>query len=207
MVPPPLQGDPIEWISAHRYHHLHTDTPLDPHSPYEGFWFSHLGWLFDQKYREFRTSDKSNSREMERQPFYRFLRRTYALHILAQFLVLFYFAGFPGIVWGGALRICWVLHNTWNVNSVAHVWGYQTYKTGDLSRNNWLVALLTFGEGWHNNHHAFKFSARHGLQWWQFDATYIVIKALEVSCNSPRPPPRIYVYLSRINGTGVIYSV
>jgi len=174
-----IQGDPIEWVTAHRYHHLHTDTALDPHSPYEGFWFSHLGWLLDHRYREFRVSDQSNTKEMQRQFFYRLIRNTYPLHSIMQFCALYYFAGFPGIVWGGAMRICWVYHNTWTVNSVAHVWGSQTYNTGDLSRNNWLVALLTFGEGWHNNHHAFKFSARHGMEWWQLDVTYMIIKTLE----------------------------
>ena len=174
-----VQGDPLEWVSSHRYHHLHCDTPLDPHSPYEGFWWSHMGWLLDHNATLERVHDRSNASDLASQPFYRHLADHYVWHVVAQFAVLYALGGLPALVWGGALRIIWVYHITWFVNSAAHVWGSQTYNTGDLSRNNWWVGLLAFGEGWHNNHHAFEFSARHGLEWWQFDMTWIVIKALE----------------------------
>ena len=100
------------------------------------------------------------------------------------------FGGLPAVVWGGALRVCWVYHITWFVNSVCHVWGKQAYDAGDLSRNNWWVGLLAFGEGWHNNHHAFEFSARHGLEWWQVDMTWGVVallKALGLAKNVKLP--------------------
>jgi len=173
------QGDPIEWVSSHRYHHLHTDTPLDPHSPYEGFWWSHMGWLLDNSATLERVSNRGNASDLESQWFYRWLQATWPWHVVGQFVALYLIGGFPAMVWGGALRMCWVYHITWFVNSASHCWGYQTFNTGDLSRNNWWVAILAFGEGWHNNHHAFEFSARHGLEWWQFDMTWMLIKTLE----------------------------
>lgn len=174
-----VQGDPAEWVSSHRYHHLHCDTPLDPHSPYEGFWWSHMGWLLDHKTTLERVHDRSNAADMYKDPFYRHLEKYYGLHVAAQLGLLYALGGFPALVWGGALRIVWVYHITWFVNSAAHVWGNQTYNTGDLSRNNWWVGILAFGEGWHNNHHAFEWSARHGLEWWQVDMTWMMIKFLE----------------------------
>lgn len=174
-----VQGDPIEWASSHRYHHLHTDTPMDPHSPYEGFWWSHMGWLLDNEATLTRVGRRGNTADLEAQPFYRFIRDTYAWHVVAQFVGLYLLGGFPAVVWGGALRVAWVYHITWFVNSASHCWGSQSYNTGDLSRNNWWVGILAFGEGWHNNHHAFEFSARHGLEWWQYDATWAVISTLQ----------------------------
>ncbi|KAI8472570.1 MAG: fatty acid desaturase-domain-containing protein [Monoraphidium minutum] len=174
-----VQGDPIEWVSSHRYHHLNTDSVLDPHSPYEGFWWSHMGWLLDNQTTLERVYDRKNASDMEAQPFYTWIRDTYIWHVVAQFAALYALGGLGAVVWGGALRMCWVYHITWFVNSASHVWGYQTYNTGDQSRNNWWVGLLAFGEGWHNNHHAFEFSARHGLEWWQLDMTWLCICALE----------------------------
>lgn len=174
-----VEGDPIEWSSSHRYHHLHTDTPLDPHSPYEGFWWCHMGWLLDNEATLQRVSDRRNAEDLSNQPYYRWLKDTYVWHVAAQFVALYLLGGFPAIVWGGALRMCWVWHITWFVNSASHCWGYQDYNTGDLSRNNWWVGILAFGEGWHNNHHAFEYSARHGLEWWQFDMTWIIISTME----------------------------
>ncbi|KAK9810059.1 hypothetical protein WJX72_004138 [[Myrmecia] bisecta] len=174
-----VQGDPLEWVSSHRYHHLHTDTPLDPHSPYEGFWWSHMGWLLDNKITLDRVGTRGNMGDLTTQPFYKFIEKTYAWHVVAMFAALYAFGGLPAVVWGGALRVAWVYHITWFVNSASHVWGYQSYSTGDLSRNNWWVGILAFGEGWHNNHHAFEYSARHGFEWWQWDPTWYVIWTLE----------------------------
>ncbi|KAG1658363.1 hypothetical protein FOA52_005744 [Chlamydomonas sp. UWO 241] len=173
------QGDPLEWVSGHRYHHLHTDTPLDPHSPFEGLWWSHAGWLLDNDVTIKRVGDRTNASDMESQWFYRWLGQTWPWHVVGQFALLFALGGLPALVWGGALRVCWVYHITWFVNSASHVWGNQTYNTGDLSRNNWWVGILAFGEGWHNNHHAFEFSARHGLEPHQIDMTYMIVQALQ----------------------------
>lgn len=184
-----VQGDPKEWVSTHRYHHLHCETPLDPHSSYEGFWWSHVGWIVENGATLERVGDRSNVRDMD-VPFYNHLEKHYAVHLGLMFAALFAIGGFPAVVWGGAVRIVWVWHITWLVNSACHLWGKQSYNTGDLSMNNWWVGILAWGEGWHNNHHAFEFSARHGLEWWQFDMTWQLIcllKATGLACNVKLP--------------------
>ncbi|XVF24784.1 hypothetical protein REPUB_Repub13aG0157400 [Reevesia pubescens] len=175
-----LQGNPIDWVSTHRYHHQFCDSDRDPHSPIEGFWFSHMSWLFDTNSVSERCGEPTNVGDLEKQPFYKFLQSTYILHPIALGVLLYALGGFPFLVWGMGVRIVWVYHITWLVNSACHVWGKQAWNTGDLSRNNWWVALLAFGEGWHNNHHAFEYSARHGLEWWQLDMTWYVIKFLQL---------------------------
>jgi len=182
-----VQGDPKEWVSTHRYHHLHCETPLDPHSSYEGFWWSHMGWILENAVTLDRVGDRTNIADMASQPFYNHLEKHYNAHLGLMFAALFAvgaalggpMGGLGAMVWGGAVRVVWVWHVTWFVNSVCHLWGKQTYNTGDLSMNNWWVGLLAWGEGWHNNHHAFEFSARHGLEWWQFDMTWMLIKGLQ----------------------------
>ncbi|KAM7475907.1 hypothetical protein LguiB_023150 [Lonicera macranthoides] len=174
-----LQGHPIDWVSVHRYHHQFCDSEKDPHSPTEGFWFSHMSWIFDTNAVEERCGKPNNVADLEKQPFYRFLRNTYLAHPIALGALLYAIGGFPFIVWGMGVRIVCVYHITWLVNSASHVWGKQAWNTGDLSRNNWWVAVLAFGEGWHNNHHAFEYSARHGLEWWQLDMTWYVVRFLQ----------------------------
>uniref|UniRef100_A0A5B7BV30 Fatty acid desaturase domain-containing protein n=1 Tax=Davidia involucrata TaxID=16924 RepID=A0A5B7BV30_DAVIN len=175
-----LQGSPIDWVSTHRYHHQFCDSERDPHSPIEGFWFSHMSWLFDKNSVVQRCGKPNNVGDLEKQPFYRFLSRTYIVHPVLLGALLCALGGFPFLVWGMGVRIVWVYHITWLVNSACHVWGKQAWNTGDLSRNNWWVALLAFGEGWHNNHHAFEYSARHGIEWWQLDMTWYVVWLLQV---------------------------
>lgn len=187
-----IQGDPIEWVSSHRYHHLHTDTPLDPHSPYEGFWWSHMGWLLDNKAAIEKVGNRNNAADMMKQPFYEFMEKTYSWHIIVMFSLLFILGGIEAVIWGGALRCIWVYHVTWAVNSIAHIWGDRPYETGDLSTNNWLVGLLAFGEGWHCNHHKYEFSARHGLEWWQIDFTWyiiLILKNLKLAYDIRLPTP------------------
>ncbi|XP_010250157.2 PREDICTED: palmitoyl-monogalactosyldiacylglycerol delta-7 desaturase, chloroplastic-like [Nelumbo nucifera] len=174
-----LQGNPMDWVSTHRYHHQFCDSDRDPHSPIEGFWFSHMSWLFDTRSVVERCGEPNNVGDLQKQPFYRFLQRTYIAHPIALGAVLYAVGGFPYLVWGMGARIVWVYHITWLVNSACHVWGQQAWNTGDLSRNNWWVALLAFGEGWHNNHHAFEYSARHGLEWWQLDITWYTVRLLQ----------------------------
>ncbi|XP_059291228.1 palmitoyl-monogalactosyldiacylglycerol delta-7 desaturase, chloroplastic [Lycium ferocissimum] len=174
-----LQGNPIDWVSTHRYHHQFCDSDKDPHSPLEGFWVSHMSWMFDTNTITERTGKPNNVGDLEKQGFYRFVRDTYIIHPVALAALLYAVGGFPYIVWGMGVRIVWVYHITWLVNSASHVWGKQAWNTGDLSRNNWWVALLAFGEGWHNNHHAFEYSARHGLEWWQLDMTWYVVRFLQ----------------------------
>ncbi|KAF8011711.1 hypothetical protein BT93_J2097 [Corymbia citriodora subsp. variegata] len=175
-----VQRDPIYWVSIHRYHHQYCDSERDPHSPLEGFWFSHMSWLFDIDFMYQKCGGPNNVGDLQKQPFYRFLHNTYFAHPIALAILLYVLGGVPFLVWGMGVRIVVVYHITWLVNSVCHVWGKQAWNTGDLSRNNWWVAILTFGEGWHNNHHAFEYSARHGLEWWQLDMTWYVVSLLQV---------------------------
>ncbi|XP_038718376.1 palmitoyl-monogalactosyldiacylglycerol delta-7 desaturase, chloroplastic-like [Tripterygium wilfordii] len=176
-----LQGPPIDWVSVHRSHHKFGDSERDPHSPIEGFWYSHMSWLLYRTSISKTCREHNNVGDLKKQPFYRFMQRTHHLHPIALGVLLYALGGFPFFVWGMAVRIVWVWHITWMVNSVCHIWGKQAWKTGDLSRNNWLVAVLSFGEGWHNNHHAFEYSARHGLEWWQLDLTWIVVRLLQAA--------------------------
>ncbi|BFG30105.1 hypothetical protein CerSpe_163800 [Prunus speciosa] len=175
-----LQGSPIEWVSSHRYHHQFTDTEKDVHSPLQGFWFSHMGWILDSGSRFGKYGGLKNVEDLKRQPFYRFLHRTFLLHSVVLLGSLLYFmGGFPFLAWGLGVRMVCVFHSTMLVNSAGHIWGKQVYLTGDMSRNNWWLGLFALGEGWHNNHHAFDFSARQGFEWWQVDVTWYVIRFLQ----------------------------
>ncbi|KAL5721416.1 hypothetical protein ACHQM5_005067 [Ranunculus cassubicifolius] len=173
------QGDPIYWVSTHRYHHKVTDTPRDPHSPVEGFWFSHIGWIFDVNKILEKGGNYKNAPDLTGQWYYRFLQKTSLLHIFLLGFLLYMVGGFPFVIWGMGVRTVWAYHVTFAVNSVCHTWGHQAWDTGDLSKNNWVLSLITFGESWHNNHHAFEYSARQGLEWWQIDLTWYVIMGLE----------------------------
>ncbi|KAL2462755.1 Palmitoyl-monogalactosyldiacylglycerol delta-7 desaturase [Forsythia ovata] len=174
-----VQRDPIFWVSTHRYHHQFCDTEKDPHSPIRGFWFSHIGWSIENNSIVEKCGKLNNVGDLEKQPFYKFLESTYFIHPIALGALLYALGGFPYIVWGMGVRSVYVYHITFLVNSASHTWGKQAWNTDDLSRNNWLVAMITFGEGWHNNHHAFEYSARQGLEWWQIDITWYVIRLLE----------------------------
>jgi len=174
-----FQGSPIEWVATHRVHHATSDTDGDPHSTKRGLSWAHIRWILQ------RNPNVTTPEEMKRfvpdligDPFYRFIR---PLHIPLQILlavVLFAFGGWSWVIWGIFARLVFTYHTTWLVNSAAHAVGYQTYKTSDRSTNSWWVALLSFGEGWHNNHHAFPFSARHGMAWYEIDPTWWIIKGL-----------------------------
>ncbi|GAQ93176.1 FAD5-like desaturase [Klebsormidium nitens] len=175
-----FEGKPTFWVSSHRFHHLQTDTPLDPHSPAEGFWWSHMGWVMDKLSKDHRAGCvvENNVDDMRSQRFYQHMEDWYWAHVWGSFLLLYVIGGWPALIWGGPLRVVSVWHGTFSVNSASHIWGSQPYKTGDLSRNLWWVAVVSFGE-WHNNHHAFGFSARHGLEWWEFDVSWYIIRLLQ----------------------------
>jgi fatty-acid desaturase len=174
-----LQGAPIEWVSQHRKHHAHTDRPGDPHNAHRGMKWAHFEWLF--RTNADRLPPEARARwapDLVNDPFYIALEK---LNVPLQLVVggaLFALGGWSWVIWGLFARLVFVYHSTWLVNSAAHDSGYQTYRTNDLSTNNWFVAMLTFGEGWHNNHHAFPSSARHGLRWFELDPTYWAIKLL-----------------------------
>ncbi|HTL46913.1 MAG TPA: fatty acid desaturase [Verrucomicrobiae bacterium] len=174
------QGGPVSWVAAHRLHHTRSDMEGDPHSPLQGFFWAHMGWCMNKSkdIDNFALYSK-HAPDLAKDKGLVFLDR---IHILWTFLLaagLYAWGGWPYVIWGVFVRLVLVYHSTWLVNSAAHVWGYKTYDSKDDSRNLWWVALITYGEGWHNNHHAFQHSARHGLKWWEFDSTYLAIQILE----------------------------
>ncbi|MGF1480234.1 MAG: acyl-CoA desaturase [Cyanophyceae cyanobacterium] len=171
------QGGPIDWIGLHRIHHKHSDTEPDPHDSNRGFWWSHVGWMLFKI-----PADKDIPRytqDIANDPVYQFFQK-YFLPIQIVFgLLLLWLGGWPTVIWGIFVRLALVFHFTWFVNSATHRFGYKSHESHDNSRNCWWVALLTFGEGWHNNHHAYQYSARHGLQWWEIDTTWMMIRCLQ----------------------------
>ena len=176
-----MEGGPIKWSGHHRMHHANPDSEKDPHNSRRGFLFCHMSWIF--KYRP--TFDDPNklrrfARDIHSDSYYRWLETT-----MGQFLpqlvlgaALFAIGGIGMVLWGVCLRMVWVYHVTWFVNSATHFFGYRNYDIDDMSRNTWWVALLAFGEGWHNNHHANQHVAEAGHKWWEFDVTMIVIRSL-----------------------------
>ncbi|MCL6432646.1 MAG: acyl-CoA desaturase [Leptolyngbyaceae cyanobacterium HOT.MB2.61] len=173
------QGGPIEWIGMHRIHHLYSDQANDPHDSTKGFWWSHMGWMLYQL--PIREEIPRFTRDINGDPVYQFLNSYFIPIQIALGVLLYALGGWPFVVWGIFVRIVAVFHCTWLVNSATHMFGYRTYEAeaGDRSTNCWWVALLTYGEGWHNNHHAFQHSARHGLQWWEIDLTWMTISLLK----------------------------
>jgi stearoyl-CoA desaturase (delta-9 desaturase) len=174
-----LQGDPIRWVAVHRKHHAHADHEGDPHSIHLGFKWAHVDWLYR------RNANLPTEEEIRRyapdlyaQPFYRALQWLALPLQIALAALLFALGGWAFVVWGIFVRLVVSYHSTWLVNSAAHMLGYRTYRTADRSTNCWWVALMSFGEGWHNNHHAFPFSARHGLRWFEIDMTWWHVRLL-----------------------------
>ncbi len=172
------QGGPIDWIGMHRIHHLHSDTELDPHDSHQGFWWSHMGWML--YHIPARADVPRYTKDIADDPVYQFLQ-SYFIPIQVVFGgLLFLIGGWPFVVWVIFARLVAVFHCTWLVNSATHQFGYRTYEdSGDDSRNCWWVALVTYGEGWHNNHHAYQYSARHGMKWWEIDLTWMTIQSLK----------------------------
>ncbi len=170
------QGGVIQWVGLHRFHHLHSDQSQDPHDSSNGFFWSHLGWMFYQV--EIEPEVPRITKDIKDDPVYLFLQNYFVLVQVALGLVLYSIGGWPFIVWGVFVRLILVMHCTWLVNSATHMFGYRTFDSDDKSRNCWWVALVTYGEGWHNNHHAYQYSARHGLKWWEIDLTWMTIRLL-----------------------------
>jgi len=174
-----LEGGPIFWVATHRIHHQKSDQPGDPHSPRDGAWWSHIGWILvgESKHNNTRLMAKY-APDLAKDKFYVWLNDYHWVFSVVLGIVLLLVGGLPMLLWGGCLRIVVGLHFTWAVNSATHMWGSRRFATRDDSRNNWWVALVTFGEGWHNNHHAHPTSARHGLTWYEFDISWLTIKLL-----------------------------
>jgi sn-2 palmitoyl-lipid 9-desaturase len=180
-----FQRGPIWWVATHRLHHSQVDKELDPHTPVVSFLWSHILWVLfthPQLDESVETTHRL-ARDLAEDPGMRFLEKYYTAINVGSLLLIYgagYWFGGPKLglsllVWGGFLRMSVLLNATWFVNSAAHLWGYRNYKTNDTSRNNWWVALITWGEGWHNNHHADQRAARNGHHWYEVDITYYVI--------------------------------
>ena len=188
-----LQGTMIHWVGLHRWHHQHSDSIEDVHSPHHGgrgilgflrgFWHSHIGWAF---HADPPGLDRY-VQDLQKSPTLRAASSLFPLWAILGLLVPAAIGGavagswwgaWIGMVWGGLVRIFLVHHVTWSINSVCHIWGFRPFRSEDESRNNIVLGILAFGEGWHNTHHAFPTSARHGLRWWEFDLSYWVIRGL-----------------------------
>jgi stearoyl-CoA desaturase (delta-9 desaturase) len=175
------EGGAIHWVADHRRHHAHSDEETDVHSPvHGGFGWAHMFWWMTPDITSIHTPAYHArwAPDLVKDPVHVWLDRNFIIFPLALAGLLYAIGGMPFLVWGFFVRSVLVLHTTWLVNSATHVWGYRSHETRDSSTNLWWVALLTYGEGWHNNHHAFQTSARHGLRWWEVDMTYIAIKLM-----------------------------
>lgn len=188
-----MQGSLFRWVAVHRRHHQHSDTPSDPHSPQHGgsgilgllrgFWHAHIGWLFEP----YPPDLDHYISDLRASPTLRLVSYLFPLWVALGLaipaalggLITLSWGGFcTGLIWGGLVRLFLVHHVTWSVNSACHLWGLRPYKSHDQSRNNVLFGILAMGEGWHNTHHTFPTSARHGLRWWQIDVSYWAIRMM-----------------------------
>ncbi|MGQ0720649.1 MAG: acyl-CoA desaturase [Candidatus Eiseniibacteriota bacterium] len=171
------QGGPVRWVGIHRIHHRDSDTEDDPHSPRHGFLWAHLLWCLCHD--PLGRNPLDAAKDLRKEPVLAWLDRWFWVPQAVLGVVLYLLGGWGWLIWGLAVRTVFSYHATWLVNSASHTWGYQTFPTGDDSRNNWWVALISWGEGWHNNHHAHQRSARHGLRWFELDPTWWTLRALE----------------------------
>ena len=190
-----VQGPLLEWVALHRRHHQHSDGEEDPHSPHahgggvrgvlRGMWHAHVGWMFSRD-----PEDLSRYvGDLQADTLIRRVSSTWTLWsafglvlpaVLGGLITWTWTGVLLGFIWGGLTRVFLVHHVTWSINSVCHLWGTRPFRSHDESRNNAIFGVIGLGEGWHNNHHAFPTSARHGLRWWEFDASYLIIRGLEL---------------------------
>ena len=182
------QNGPLWWVGHHRHHHRHADRDDDAHSPRRGFFWSHMGWLFSPRcvgVRRHLVADLARFRELVLLERYSYaVNLTYALVLYAcgeAWRALYNAAGTNGlqfVVWGTVVSTVCVYHSVWSANSICHRYGSRRYATSDDSRNNFLVSLVTFGDGWHHNHHSCPYSARHGFRRWELDLNFVILKLL-----------------------------
>jgi sn-1 stearoyl-lipid 9-desaturase len=172
-----LQGGIIWWVGLHRHHHLHSDEDVDHHDSKKGFLWSHIRWMCFEIPAE--SDIPRFTKDIANDPFYQFLNEYFFPLQVVLGVVLYAIGGWPFVFWGVFARLVIVYHCTWLVNSATHKFGYRNFETTDNSTNCWWVALTTYGEGWHNNHHAYQHSARHGMKWWELDITWMTIQVLQ----------------------------
>ncbi len=176
-----LEAGPIAWVVTHRIHHAHTDVPGDPHTPRDGSWWAHMGWVLKgtaQRYKK--DVCMRYAPDLMKDTVQRWFERLYYVPVIVLGVALLSIGGWPMLFWGVFLRVTLNLHATWLVNSATHLWGGRRFETKDDSRNTWWVALLTWGEGWHNNHHAHPSAAKHGLAWYEVDVNWWGIRTLKL---------------------------
>lgn len=175
-----LQGGPIFWVAGHRRHHAYTeDVNKDPYSAKRGFWWSHMGWLLYKRPEFFEyESNRKFAPDLAKDAFYRWLDRYYLLLQIPCGLGLYLVGGWSFVIYGLFVRAVLLWHSTWLINSASHITGYRSHESDDNSRNLWWAAILTYGEGWHNNHHAYPNVAKAGWKWWEVDMTWWVIVSL-----------------------------
>jgi stearoyl-CoA desaturase (delta-9 desaturase) len=173
-----FEGGPMGWTGRHIQHHAHSDEEGDPHSPLDGFWHAHIGWMLK---RDDVFLVQEYAPQLKDDPVVVFVDKYAYVWMALSVIIPGLIGGWTGLLWGGIVRVFIATHVTWSVNSICHTFGKRDFDTTDESRNNLAVAILGFGEGWHNNHHAFPRNAFHGMQWWQFDLSGIVIRLLEAT--------------------------
>ncbi len=173
-----LQKGALWWAAHHRTHHKYSDTPKDPHSFRDyGFWYSHVGWILAKETEE---TDYKNVSDLARYPELRFLNKWHVLPGVALAVALYFIGGMHALVWGFFVSTTLLWHGTFTINSLSHMFGKRRYETTDDSKNNWILALVTMGEGWHNNHHHYQRSCAQGFFWWEIDMTFYILKALSM---------------------------
>lgn len=188
-----VQKGPLWWAHHHRHHHRRSDKDDDLHSPRQGgFWWSHMGWFLAT---DFEPTDYDKIKDFARYPELRWLNRYWLLVVVAFAVSLFFIGGATALMWGFFVSTVLLWHGTFTVNSLAHVIGKQRYDSGDDSRNHWLIALITMGEGWHNNHHHYQSSCRQGFRWYEIDTSYYILRLLAAVrlIWDIREPPRYVV--------------
>jgi stearoyl-CoA desaturase (delta-9 desaturase) len=170
------QKGALWWAAHHRDHHLYSDRKEDLHSPvHEGFWWSHLGWILSDEYDHY---DPKRIADLVKYPELRWLDKYHLVPTILYGAAIYYIGGYAAFVWGYLVATVVLYHGTFLINSLAHIWGTRRFATPDESRNNFWLALVTLGEGWHNNHHFFMSSTRQGIRWWEIDITYYTLKML-----------------------------
>ena len=171
-----IQKGALWWAAHHRDHHKYSDTPKDPHSYRDyGFWYSHVGWILSSETEE---TDYSRVSDLARYPELRWLNKWHVVPSVVLAVALFFIGGWHALLWGFFVSTTLLWHGTFTINSLSHIWGKRRYSTTDDSKNNPVLAIVTMGEGWHNNHHYYPRSVRQGFHWWQIDMTYYVLRAL-----------------------------
>jgi stearoyl-CoA desaturase (delta-9 desaturase) len=174
-----LEGGPIFWVAVHRLHHQLSDQPGDPHSPRDGAFWSHMGWILWGETNHNNTKVMSKyAPDLAKHKFYVWLTNYHWVPNVVLGAIVLVLGGVDMFLWAMCFRIVFGLHATWAVNSATHMFGRRRFNIRDDSRNTWWIAIISFGEGWHNNHHAHPTSARHGLAWYEFDPSWILIKSL-----------------------------